>query len=64
MEPPVEELLRMKRFDALASVVENRWGIAPTAESLQWLHEIAFHRSTRSVGGTTESLWSIRLLEH
>jgi hypothetical protein len=58
MEPAIEELLRMKRFDALASVVEKRFGIAPTAESLQWLHEIAFHRSTQSVGGTTESRWS------
>jgi hypothetical protein len=58
MEPAIEELLRMKRFDTLASVVEKRFGIAPTAESLKWLHEVAFHRSTQSVGGTTESRWS------
>ncbi len=47
----------MKRFDALADVVKNRWGIAPTGECLQWLHEIAFRREG-SVGGTHESPWS------
>src|SRR5205823_2319056 len=58
MEPHVGELLRMKRFDALARLVKDRWDIAPTTDSLQGLHEIAFHRPTPLVGGTPESPWS------
>jgi hypothetical protein len=58
MEPQVGELLALKRFDALTHAVKDRWGIAPTTEALQWLHELAFHRPTPTVGGTPESPWS------
>jgi hypothetical protein len=50
MEPDVGELLRMKRFDALATLVKDRWGIAPTTNLLQWLHEIALLSPKPSVG--------------
>jgi hypothetical protein len=58
MESHVQELLRMNRSGALASVIKDRWEITPTAEQLQWLHEIQFRRSTPPVGGTQESPWS------
>ena len=48
----------MNRSDALAGVIKDRWEITPTAEVLQWLHEIQFRRSTPPVGGTQESPWS------
>jgi hypothetical protein len=58
MESHVRELLRMNRSVALAGVIKDRWKITPTAELLQWLHEIQFRRSTPPVGGTQESPWS------
>jgi hypothetical protein len=48
----------MNRSDALARLIKERWEITPTAEALQWLHEIQFRRSTPPVGGTQQSPWS------
>jgi hypothetical protein len=58
MEPRVEGLLRTKQFEALARVVNERWGLSPTTDSLLWVHGLAFRRPVPAAGGTAESPWS------
>lgn len=58
MQSQVGELLRSRDFVTLARIMEDRWGIVATVETLEHIHDIAFRHPSIAVGGAGDDPWS------